>query len=187
MSEKLEILNQKLEQLENEKQQNIREKNDLLKNSPEVKRFVRLGYEERKLEREISNLEVELNEALMLNCNHAFVNIDSEGNKYCVKCGLSTELTERADEYLKNIKIYDQTEKNSTVINIDYICNKNVVKKIGQVLALKYPYISEDEFAHFVAVAIHNMQTKKKSDNVKRNRAKRLYLRPSFLEKSNML
>ena len=187
MSEKLELLEQKLEQLKQKKQQNIKESNALLKNSPEVKRFVRLGYEERKLEIEISNLEVELNEEIMLNCHHAFVNIDAEGNQYCVKCGLSTELTKNVEEYLKNIKIYDQTEKNSTVINTDYICNKKVVEKIGQVLALKYPYISEDEFAHFMAVAIHNMQTKKKSKKVKRDRCKRLYLRPSLLEKSNML
>lgn len=187
MSKKLEMLEQQLELLKQKKKQNLQEKNELFENSPEVKRFLRLGYEERKLERELSNLEVALKEEIILNCHHAFVNIDSEGNQYCVKCGLSTELTESAEEYLKNIKIYDQTEKNSTVINMDYICNKKVVEKIGQVLALKYPYISEDEFAHFMAVAIHNMQTKKKSDSVKRNRAKRLYLRPSFLEKSNML
>ena len=187
MSNKLEMLEQQLEQLKQKKKQNIQESNNLLKNNPEVKRFVRLGYEGRKLERELSNLEVALREEIILNCHHAFVNIDSEGNQYCVKCGLSTELTESAEEYLKNIKIYDQTEKNSTVINIDYICDKKVVEKIGQILALKYPYISEDEFAHFMAVAIHNMQVKKKSGEVKKNRAKRLYLRPVFLEKSNML
>lgn len=157
------------------------------KKSLGVKKFVRLGYEERKLERDIANLKIVLNEEIMLNCHHTFVNIDTEGNKYCVKCGLSTELTNDVEEYLNNIKIYDQTEKESIVINTDYICNKKVVEKIGQVLALEYPYISEDEFAHFMAVAIHNMQTKVKSEKVKQKRAKRLGLKPVFLERSNML
>lgn len=187
MSEKIETLEQRLELLKQKKEKNLQEKNQLLEYSPEVKRFIRLGYEERKLEREISNLEMLLEEQIMLNCHHTFVNIDSKGNQYCVKCGFSTEFSENNEEYLKNRKIYEHTEKNSTVINIDYICNKEVVEKIGQILALKYPYISEDEFAHFMAVAIHNMQTKKKSYNVKRNRVKRLYLRPVFLQKSNML
>ena len=186
MSEKIEMLEKKLELLQQKKKQNISERNDLMHNNQGVKRYMRLNYEVRQLDFEIVELETKIKDEIMLNCHHAFVNIDNNGNKYCVKCGLSTEL-ENDEESLKYKQIYKETKKNSTVINIDYICNKKVVEKIGQVLALKYPYVSEDEFAHFMAVAIHNMQTKKKSNKVKKDRAKRLYLRPSFLEKSNML
>lgn len=187
MSEKLEILEQQLKHLENEKSSKIQERNNLVENNPEVKRYIRLGYVEKKLEIEISDLKMKIEEQIMLDCHHSFINTNSKGGKYCIKCGLSTEFKDDVQERLNHRKIYEQTMDNSEIINVDYICKTEVIKRIYNTILYQYPYISKDKLVHFVAVAIHNMQTKKKSDNVKRNRAKRLYLRPSFLEKSNML
>lgn len=187
MSENLEILKNKLNSLKPQWDNLLKEKTTLLENSPEVKRYRRICYLQEKLEQEALVLKEKIKYEAMLECHHAFVNIDNKGNQYCIKCGLSTELTKSAEECLKNRSIYEKTIDNSGIINIDYVCKTEVAKAIYDHIVYKYPSISDEELVHFVAVAIHNMQTKKKSEKVKRDRAKRLYLRPSFLEKSNML
>ena len=186
MIEKIEILQEQLEQLENKKHTKIQERDDLIKNSPEVRRYMRLNFEEKKLGREILKLKEKIKDETMINCHHAFVNTNDKGDQYCIKCGLSNKVTAFTD-CLKMMEIYNHTKDNGIVVNIDYKCTKEVAKKICNYIVERYPYISDEELVHFVAVAIHNMQTKKKSHNIKYHRAKRLFLRPAFLQHSNML
>lgn len=184
----IETLENKLKDLEQQKSVLLEGKTELIEKSQEVKRYIRIGYLERKLERKILELQQKIDYEKKFKCHHKFIKIDNRGNQYCIKCGLSTELTKDTMECLKNREIYEQTIGNSEIINIDYICKIEVVKRIcNSIILYKYPDISDEELVHFVAVAIHNMQTKKKSNNIKKNRVKRLYLRPSLLEKSNML
>lgn len=185
MSENLEILEQQLRQLEQEKRKKVQEQNDLKKNNSAVRRYIRLGFEERKLERQVASLQCKIENRKKLCCHHALVNIGND-NLYCIKCGLSTEVI-ADDKFTKNIEIYEQTKVNSVIIDTDYICDKQVIEAISKVIILIYPDISGDALAHFVAVAIHNMQTKEKSENVKRGRAKRLCVRPILLKNSNLL
>lgn len=186
MSEKLEMLESKLKDLQEQKNVLIKEKAKLVAETPEVQRFIRVGFETQKIDLKMNGLQQQIKEETMLNCHHTFVKIDDKGNYYCIKCGLSNKCTASLD-YLKMIEIYNATKDNSIIVNTDYACREEIVIKICSYIVETYPYISDDKLAHFVAVAIHNMQTKRKSDSIKRNRAKRLYLRPSFLEKSNML
>lgn len=182
MGEILNKLKEELKQLEQKKKKNAQEQNNLKENNLAVRRYIRLNFEERRLESEISNLKAMIEEEIKLKCHHVFVNINDNGDQCCIKCGLSTELTT-----VQERKIYEQTKANSIIINTDYACDKKVVETICQVIALEYPYISEDEFVHYFSAAIHNMQIKHKSKNVKRGRCKRLNIRPSLLEKSKML
>lgn len=164
-----------IEQISNEfesakmEMQNVSNKINELLTHHDVKEYITLTKENAKLQKKLEEIELELKEKQMSNCNHIFVNtsanrsIDFEMRRgtpvfCCLKCGLTNLYDACYDDLNPNIltpleekmgKIYTRTKENGIVIQKNHIIEEvESLKTIVTDLQQKFPNDTNEEIAN---------------------------------------
>ena len=113
-------------------------------------------------------------------CNHIFIG-DNE-NSYCLNCGLDTRVLDIDEKYLDaESRIMNEYFWETDVDTSDeIICDLELAKAVYKKIKEKHPEVDDILVRKYLENALRDIKNIEVNKERQKNRAKRLYLIPSF-------
>jgi hypothetical protein len=155
--------------------------------NPIIIEYKKLLLEKKQLENEITAQTCQIELGRIKKCQHyilAQYNLFKPSIKYCIKCGLSTDVLTSYREELNELGRvrYDYlTETGLIGINNGYCCDPDLANEIYTRIKKANPGIDEKTAIKYFEIALDNMMSIKVHNERIRSRAKRLDVNPSSI------